>query len=283
MGAFELQDTRNAAEELVAANCQQHIPAPPKKVKDECIVAYKVYDSCRRQNCLTASELGPAMAAEHCTIGEHEHHPGEIIRPPAGATSVNMEKLRITKIHVVDKKPCPFRNGFWEIGIKYAFEYCLVFRDSSGCVLAHVSAKNFFNSKTTLFGSHGSDLIVGTDLFSRDSESITFEAAPFIWVEAKAVGLDAKLHIHRHGSEHRRHGEVLVTIGLFSILKLFRLVHLNVQSTGFCIPEECEGTHDINPCDYFSDLEFPMDIFSPPQRKEFMAARSENMGLKAFE
>jgi len=63
---------------------------------------------------------------------------------------------------------------------------------------------------------------------------------------------------------------VLVTIGLFSVLKLFRLVHLNVQSTGFCVPEECEDQGDINPCEYFADQDFPMDIFAPPQRKEFM-------------
>jgi len=193
-----------------------------------------------------------------------------------------MEKLKISKIHVIDKKPCPFRNGFWDVSIKYAFEYCLVFRDTSGSVIGHANARNFFNSKTTLFGSHGSDLIVGTDLFTRDNDSITFEAAPFMWVEAKAVGLEAKLHHHRHGGGHRPHGEVLVTIGLFSILKLFRLVHLNVQSTGFCIPEACSDTStDINPCEYFADLDFPMDIFAPPQRKEFMAGIEES-GSKFF-
>ena len=156
MGAFELQDTRSEAIEPEAA-CN-HIPAPPKKVKDECIVAYKVYDSCRRQNCLTASELGPAMAAHECEIGGHHHAAGDIIRPPAGTTSVSMEKLKISRIHVVDKRPCPFRNGFWEISIKYAFEYCLTFYDSSGCALEHVGAKNFFSSKTALFGSHGSEV-----------------------------------------------------------------------------------------------------------------------------
>ena len=265
MGAFELQDTRHAHEESVELHGIGHIPAPPKKVKDECIVAYKVYDSCRRQNCLTANELGPAIAAEDGAIGEVEFMRGEIIRPPAEAASVTMEQPKIERIHIIDKKPSQFRNGFWDVGIKYAFEYTLTFRDSSGCIIACVKAMNFFNSKTTLFGSHGSDLVVGTDLFSKDHRSITFEAAPFIWVEAKGVGLDARIHHHRRGGG----GEVLVTIGLFSILKLFRLVHLNVQSTGFCIPEECADQGDINPCEYFSDLKFPMDIFSPPQRKEF--------------
>ena len=92
---------------------------------------------------------------------------------------------------------------------------------------------------------------------------------------AKAVGLDARLHHQRRHHEHN-HGEILVTIGLFSILKLFRLVHLNVQSTGFCIPEECSDSgNDVNPCEYFTDLDFPMDIFSPPQRKEFMTMTAE--------
>jgi len=249
MGAFELQDTRNAPAEPAELHSHGHIPPPKPKVKDECIVAYKVYDSCRRQNCLTASELRPAQAAEIFELGGIEHAKGDVIRPPADTASVTMEQPKIERIHIVDKKPSQFRNGFWDVGIKYSFEYYLTFRDSAGCIIGYVKAMNFFNSKTTLFGSHGSDLVIGTDLFSKDNRSITFEAAPFIWVEAKAVGLDAKIHHHRRG-EHCHHGEVFVTIGLFSVLKLFRLVHLNVQSTGFCIPEECEDQGDINPCEY---------------------------------
>jgi hypothetical protein len=84
-------------------------------------------------------------------------------------------------------------------------------------------------------------------------------------VEAKAVALDAKLH-HRHGPSHP---EIQLTIGLFAILKLFRLVHLNVQSSGFCIPEACKESNDINPCEYFADLDFPLDIFLPPQKPDF--------------
>ena len=268
MGAFELQDTTHIPT-VTEERCisQPSIPQP-KKVKDECIVAYKVYDSCRRQNCLTASELGPARAAVNCSVGGESHSVGDIIRPPEGTASVSMDDLKISKIHVLDKRPCPFRNGFWDVDVKYTFTYKLTFHDSSGCLIGHVEAQSIFSSKTTLFGSIGGDLVIGTDLFTRDSESITFEAAPFIWVEAKAIGLEAKLH---HNFSGRRCQEVHVTIGLFSILKLFRLVHLNVQSTGFCVPKECEGSHDINPCEYFSDLDFPMDIFAPPQREEFMA------------
>jgi len=270
MGAFELQDTPVLAERpLMERPGGPVCPEDRRKVKDECIIAYKVYDSCRRQNCLTPRELGPARAASDVEIGAEHHAEGEIIKPPADAASVTMEKVTIKRIQVIDKQPSPFRAGFWDVDIKYVFEYRLTFRDAAGCVIDKAYATSVFSMKATLFGSVGADLVIGTDLYKGSGE--TFTAAPFIWAEAQAVGLDAKLY-HHHG-----HSEVHVTIGLFSILKLFRLVHLNVQSKGFCIPEECHDQGDINPCEYFADLDFPMDIFAPPQRKEFKSGFSENI------
>jgi len=279
MGAFELQETPILAERPAEKPMPADRSAPQggvacgaedrRRVKDECIVAYKVYDSCRRQNCLTPRELGPARAAGVCEVGDTTHNEGDVIQPLGGAASVTMEKVTIKRIQVVDKQPSPFRPGFWDVGIKYVFEYCLVFRDASGCIVDKTDATSIFNMKATLFGSVGADLIIGTDLYKGSGE--TFAASPFIWVEAKAVGLDARIH-HHHG-----HREVHVTIGLFSILKLFRLVHLNVQSKGFCVPDECQDQGDINPCEYFSELDFPMDIFAPPQRKEFKSGISENI------
>jgi len=280
MGAFELQDTPILAERPTERLSEHGAERPVdvlgaitgddrRKVKDECIIAYKVYDSCRRQNCLTYRELGPARAAGLFTIGDVQYNEGDVIQPLGGAASITMEKLHIKKIQVVDKQPSPFRAGFWDVGIKYVFEYRLTFREADGCIIAQTKATSVFNMKATLFGSVGADLVVGTDLYKGSGE--TFSADPFLWIEAKAVGLDAKLH-HHHGK-----CEVHVTIGLFSILKLFRLVHLNVQSKGFCIPDQCQDQGDINPCEYFEDLDFPMDIFAPPQRKEFKAGISENI------
>jgi len=232
MSAFELQDN-HAPEEVTTLSAGYD----RRRVKDECVVAYKVYDSCRRQNCLTPRELGPARPAENCEEldyrkgeheHEHEHRRDDIIIPPKGAASVTMDKVNIKKIQVVDKQPSPFRRGFWDVDIKYVFEYRLTFREAGGCVISHKQANNVFNMKATMFGSVGSDLVIGTDLY-REHDGTTFDSAPFIWVEAKALGLDAKI------DRHRGHSEVHVTIGLFSILKLIRIVHLNVQSKGFCI------------------------------------------------
>jgi len=219
-------------------------------VKDENTVAYKVYDSCRRQESLTVRELGAAM--NYCS--------GEIVTPPAGATSVFMEGLKISKIRVVNKEPCSFRDGFWDINIEYAFSYKLNFRESRECDICSVDAYSTFNSNVTLFGSTGNGLVISTDLPTYGVESVTFDDVPFTWTEAKVVGLDAQLH----------HSQAVhCTIGLFSIMKLIRIVHLNVQATSFNIPEVCEDIADINPCEYFAALDFPVDVFAPPQRNEF--------------
>ena len=266
MGAFELQDTPIPVEQCL----ERAVETDRRRVKDECIVAYKVYDSCRRQNCLTPREIGPARAAKETTIGDTTFHAGEFIRPPAHAGTVTMDNVRISKIHVVDKQPCPFRTGFWDVSIKYVFEYRLTFREVGGKIIEpQVEANSFFNMKVTLFGSVGGDLVIATDMHNK-SDGTTFDAAPFIWIEAKALSLDSRI-------SDQCGGEVHVTLGLFSILKLFRLVHLNVQSKGFCIPDECQDQGDINPCEYFADLDFPMDIFAPPQRPEFVAGISENI------
>ena len=221
-----------------------------EKAKDESIVAYKVSDSCRRQDCLTVRELGPSLTAAECR--------GNIVWAPEYTESVSMSNLKISKIHIVSKEPCPFRNGFWNIDIEYTFDYKLTFQDSKGCTLDIVDAYNTFHSKVTLFGSINNNLTIVTDLFTHNSESATFESAPFVRIEAKAVGLAAKLHRH-HAKGYEHCQEVHSTIGLFSILKIFRFAHLNVQSKGFCIPDDCTDICDIHPCEYFADLDFPME------------------------
>ncbi len=202
----------------------------------------------------------------------------EMVAVPDGAVSITIDHLRIARITILDKQPSPFRSGYWDVDIKYMFEYRLTFREVDGTVIECVKAYSVFTTKVTLFGSVGSDLVVGTDFLRNFTDTSTFEAGPFVYVEAQAVALNANIHTDRHHGE--QFTSVHVTIGLFSIIKLFRLVNLNVQSKGFCVPTECEEVSNINPCEYFDDLDFPMDVFTPPQRPEFMAGISSNFPHK---
>ena len=195
MGAFELQDVGHEHHEAELAHEASGCAAiQARHVKEECIIALKVYDSCRRQDCLTPAEIGPARAAEAHALDGESCKEGDIIKPPKNAATVTIDHLRIKRIIIVDKQPCPFKNGFWDIDLKYVFEYRLTFREADGCVIDSVKANNIFNMKVSLFGSVGSDLVIGTDLMRSFGDSATFEAEPFIWVEAKAVTIKC-LHI----------------------------------------------------------------------------------------
>lgn len=267
MAAFELNNEE--------ARCENH---DSKRIKEECLIALKIYDSCRKQDCLTDEQIGPARAAESICIGDDQYiHEGDIIVPPTNAASVTIDRLRIKKIIIVDKEPNPFRNGYWDIDLKYVFEYKLTFREADGCTIGSMKANSIFNKKVTLFGSVGSDLVIATDLF-HDTTGGLIEAEPFVMADGKAVALCATLVYSRRSGldEGAVPLEVHVTIGLFTIIRLFRVVDLSVESRGFCVPNECQDeVCPTNPCDFFNNLAFPMDIFAPPQKPEFFAGLAE--------
>lgn len=250
------------------------------RLKDECIIAMKVYDSCRQQDCLDPSLIGPARAAcnsSYCGITVSQ---GEIIVPPANAAGVTVTDLRVERVVIVSKTPSNFKLGFWDIDLKYVFSYKITFRDINGDSLCCVKAHSVFNKMVTLFGSATTESVISTDLLNCAGTTIDVNADPFVWVESKAVPLKAVLGFDNcccdDGRNHDDADVVNVTIGLFTIIKLYRLVNLVVSSRGFCIPEKCEESFR-NPCDFFADQDFPMDVFAPPQKPEFLAGISNNI------
>lgn len=250
------------------------------KVKDECIVALKVYDACRQQDCLEGGIVGPSRAAISGTFCSGiTLEQGEIITPPENAAAVTVNNFRVEKVVVVSKEQNPFRVGYWDIDLKYIFAYELVFKNVNGTTLCTIPAQSVFNKKVTLFGSITTDSLVSTDFLSAGGNSFDTSSQPFVLVESKAVALSSELVYNNcccdENSDNADH--VNVTIGLFTIIKLFRLVNLSVESKGFCIPKECEDISSINPCEVFDSLDFPMDIFAPPQKKEFLAGISGNI------
>jgi len=269
-----------------------HPPVHPEgkiRTKIENIIAFKIYDICRQQDCLDFNTIGPARCAHEIEIDGRTVKEGSIVVPPHDAASVSLEDVHIRRIVIVDKRPNGLRRGFWDIELKYVIGYTLVFRSVDSSMQREVEAFSVFNRKVTLFGSEGSDLFVATDLFGRDG---MFEATPFIMAEAKAMALCSSIlydcHPHHHGHHEdyhegkRRASSVEVVIGLFSIVKLFRLVDLAVESTGFTIPDECEEICPMDPCEFFERLDFPMDLFAPPQRPEFIAGISSNIPARKF-
>lgn len=259
----------------------------PRRLREECIIAFKAYDFCRQQDCLTPDVLGPARAFECTKIGGKIIEEGEIIDPPNNAAGVTVDNLKVKKVIISDKEPNAFKNGFWDVTLKYVFVYKLIFREVDGSLIGCIKATNVFTKKVTLFGSIDTDVKLSTDLFPNYNGSECdneLSSGPFILVESKAVELSAELKYTNRPCCCRDDenlapvaNRVGVTIGLFTIIKLFRIANLTVESRGFCIPDECEDVSPLNPCDFFDNLDFPMDIFAPPQKPEFFAGVSNNI------
>lgn len=62
--------------------------------------------------------------------------------------------------------------------------------------------------------------------------------------------------------------KVVITLGLFTIVRLVRDVQLLIPVVDFCIPDDdCSVTAgDSNPCELFDKLHFPIDEFFPPEK-----------------
>ena len=217
------------------------------KMKDERIFAYKIYANCRQQDCLTHEEIGPARADDcDCTPCSGQE---KIINPPCGTCFVTIDNLKIKTIKILHKHPNLRCAGFWNIRIKFTFEYVLTFWDDNGCIINHANAHNNYIMKKTLFGSTGNNMAIVTDLYQGE-KNMHLDAAPFILAKGKATALDAEIHHGACGSE------VLVTIGLSSIITLFRQADLKVLSKGCYFHNECDENSALNPCEYFMGLDY---------------------------
>ena len=238
-------------------------PIPPKPgIKEESIITNKVYDSCRAQDCISIV----AYAAEPVVIDKKHIHIGDIIPVPKGSGSVDMSHLQLKRTIITSKIPSPFKTGFWDVEAEFVFEYMLTFHDCNNGIILCLKAFSTHKRKYHLFGSVGSDMAMATDFIPHTGDTFTSGGAPLAMVEAKAIALKSEF---RCNHRDRIPVDVAVTIGIFSTMKLFRIVALKVQSRGFCIPRECEPDCPVDPCGYFDSLEFPMEIFAPPKREEY--------------
>lgn len=286
MGAFEF----DCKADLSARNCcfcggnntNDNVSNTNDTRGETCIIAQKIFDQCRIQKCLTSDILGPARAAKSTAPSCNDMLcEGDIIVPPCNAADVSIRDLELDRIEILRKKANPLQKGCWDLELKYVFNYTLEFTRADGCFIGSIDATNTYNLRVTLFGSTESDVTTVTDQFLCGNS----KGGPFIIAEGKAVALAAELRYPTCSPCNcncgcgcdscgcgQNNGDaalgapiaVNVTIGLFTIVKLFRTVNMIVNSLGRCVPERCTSlATTTDPCAGFEDIQFPLDLFSP--------------------
>ena len=93
----------------------------PNSASEDCIIAYKIFDQCRKQICLTPCILGPARCARNNAQCSEIIQEGDVIVPPINAASVSLDDLTLCRILITKKKENPFRTGYWDVEIKLRF------------------------------------------------------------------------------------------------------------------------------------------------------------------
>lgn len=253
-----------------------------------CIHTDQIYDSCRDRDCVKDERVYFTAAAQ------------EIVD---NAINIKVKSAEIIWVYS-SVEEVPFNRGFYSVDIKYFIRVNFdVFTGVSNPI--EISGLTTFDKKVILFGSEGSAKIFQSnfdpeanisEIWAKNNlPKAIVETVDPIALSAKiinptecccecscdnssassCVSLTSRLSVPENicrcfdgelivDDTARR---VLVTLGLFTIVKLERSVQLMIKAVDFCIPQkECCAAQESNPCDLFNTIRFPLDEFFPPAR-----------------
>ena len=241
-----------------------------------CIDTKRVYDSCKDKDCCRDLRVYFTRCAQ--AIVDR-------------AISVKAREAEIIWVFS-DVEAIPFNRGCYSIDIQYFFRISFdVFTGSSQPT--HVCGLATFSKKVILFGSEGnakifsSKYVPGADDIqlhrTTNLPEATVEVVDPIVLATRVVEPceccccdldveslpDSVLAGFDDDFVTEADRIVLVTLGLFTIVRLLRNVQLLIPIYDFCIPhKECDcGITD--PCELFNQFKFPLDEFFPPDQSEF--------------
>jgi len=222
-------------------------PGADQCLSGESIITFKVCGSCRHKECAGAGKISPAMADGDICAGDKEFIKGRPVSPPKGTIDIGVEGLTIAELIITDKKRNKSDKDFWDIRIRYVFKYKMTFYDIKDRVIGSIPAYSAFNQELTLFCPAGRDRAIGSDLLSQiRGTDRTIKDVPYVFVKAKAVIIERLFHvrnqiIHDQDSHVQKSGNIIVVIGLFTQVSLFRVAAMNVKSNGFCVTDKLSG------------------------------------------
>ena len=214
----------------------QYHPMPEQCADTVPVKVNRVFDSCSDRDCFSNVQI--LMDG------------GEL---PANVTMVKSRCVRVSDI-CMNIEPVPFNRGFYSIDLTYTFRVELL----TGTAY---TSKNVIlyggESNTKTFFSSG-EQIGDTNACC---ETINLPTAAVQVVEP--IALEARI-----GSVCGPDGAapvrtVIMTLGLFSVVELFRPVTILVPTYEYTIPtKECHADTE-SPCAVFDKIRFPAEEFTP--------------------
>ncbi len=244
-----------------------------------CINTSKIYDTCKDKDC--CREIRVYFTENGQEIVDR-------------SVNLRVKKAEIIWVYI-DVDEVPFNNGFYTVDIKYYFKITF----DAFCGLTRpieLEGIASYDKRVILYGSEGASRTY-TSSYRSDDENLppimtnnlpkaAVDVVPPIALSVRTVdkcdrccgncNIDVKCIPERICNyfggcfvEGCGCKAVLVTLGIFTIVRLERDVQLLIPSYDFCIPQKaCDGGCDDDPCQLFSTIDFPTDEFFPPSACE---------------
>jgi len=274
-----------------------------------CIQVEKIFDSCREKDCIEDAKV--IFKNSHCIrkiINEAinvKARKAEVIDVFADIEEVPFKRGFFTvdvKFFIKVTLDFFIPNGHGPSGTKIVEKTGLVVFDKKVILFGSEGNVKIFKSH---FVENGVDTPIKSSLQQDNLPISKVEVAEPITLNAKIEDIHDKLFEHccsmeqmprhivatlahdeveeneeHHGDNEEPNRRVVVTLGLFSIIKLARLVQLLIPAFDFCVPhKECIASTEENPCELFETIEFPVDEFFPPQIFDFPGALEAEMAM----
>ncbi len=250
-----------------------------------CINVSQIYDSCRDRDCVADQRV--YLTDEGQALLER-------------AINVKLKKAEVIWVFT-DVEPLSFQRGYFSVDLKFFVNVTLeVFCGVSNPAIVH--GLTTYDKRVILFGSEGNSKQFSSRFNPNENGEVEKSwrkvNMPTVTVEVvEPVALTAKIkeedccdsccdsdcpkpHAYNVFPENICEcfdgdlvvddcaRQVLVTYGLFYIVRLERDTQLLVDAVDFCIPtQECSSATEESPCALFNDIRFPIDEFFPPQKK----------------
>lgn len=257
------------SDNLICNGCDNCFPSD--KIKEAvCINASRIYDSCSDKDCL--EDLNVLLTKPgQCMIDK--------------AANVRLNDVEVCNVSI-GLQPVPFHKGFYSVDMTFYFDVNLDVFMAPNALPMPVKGLAVFSKRAVLFGSDGSVKIFSSDCSAESPDGMNMPSrnCPKAIVQvAEPIPLSARLIERRPQpmtppcripeSIMRRYGgefagadadkQVLVSIGMFSIVQLERNVQMLIPAYDFCIPHKECVTSSEDPCELFSSIDFPTNEFFP--------------------
>lgn len=245
-----------------------------------CVNTDQIYDSCKDRDCIRDQRVYFTNSGQ------------EIIERAINAKIKDAEVIWV----YTTVEPVPFNRGYYTVDMKFFIRVTVEAFRGVSCP-TEVEGLVTYDKKVILYGSEGNVKIFESTLYEgcenvadiwqkNNLPKAVVEVVDPIALSAKLVTKDDCCECDCGCNNHflaipenicscfddelytADDGKlVLVSLGLFSIVRLERPVQLLVDATDFCIPcKECPTSTENNPCELFNTIRFPFDEFFPPRK-----------------